>query len=782
MAASFADDLISVRSHKKLNLNELLDNLPKQLTKDVLQQLHAAVLDCDPELIPQQEAAVSSVLVAVLDERAPPARRHLALSVLEALCPQYGLEEMLLPLPPQQLALFLPALLAQGTDSPHYRCLVEKLLSALEDAGVAAPLKREILLYLTRVVEAQPDLLSLGDTERVLKQLPGWLLDCSLFSSPRLVGVSSVTGPAPSAASTSRFRRSESTQPVSELDGVVSQETFTVLTSAKFHTGDQWLNGAAFSVLCVWLRQAVLLGYSDDSLGSACRKYCLCLLEQARRKPVHVEDAELQQYCLVEAVRALDLVCQLDATQVPEVILVVQRMANSSHLLARAALTLGTALLQFFLHHGSVVLHKTGDSLSQFFLGPVSRAWLSGPSALQVVHFTLRNLEALCEAGATEKYFPALLKIFAWNPQQFKSQFQTIVPAFMSAKTAVEVFHSLVDLPALAAALVLEWEASVVPEGLRLKRRSSSSAALVAELQQGPMLKFVLRDVSGIGDTFEGLSKFHSLIADLSTDQRVVRCSEHAPDLLECFLKTFVQYGDSQLAARLLPAVMERLSVCYGARGYCDRLRKVLAGVLPQLFCKFPDVTFLLTSELVEFLSHTSSYDVAPDFFANLVWAVGEHASPSESPLCSPQAVGAFFEVLECQAFELLSSGHHAGAPLSERRTRLLCIVITSLSKLAVRSQDLVARALLCLSKTGQLCSSHPAPSTTQGGSSGGAMLPQGVLERRVHELTAIIQRSGAASAILTPPREEELKRHHEDLAQLPALVRLVTAVMSTQE
>lgn len=779
MAASFADDLISVRSHKKLNLNELLDNLPKQLTKDVLQQLHAAVLDCDPELIPQQEAAVSSLLVAALDERAPPGRRHLALCVLESLCPQYGLEEMLLPLPPHQLALFLPALLTQGTDSPHFRGLVDKLLSALEDAGLGAPLKREILLFLTRVVEAQPHLLSLGDVERVLKQLPGWLLDCSLFCSPRLVGVSSVTGPPPSAATTtSRFRRSESAQPVSELDGVVSQETFTVLTSARLHTGDQWLNGAAFSALCVWLGRALALGHADDSLMSACRKYCLCLLDQARRKPVHAEDAELQQHCLVEAVRALDLVCRLDASQVPEVILVLQRVAATSHLLARVAL--GAALLQFFLQHGSVVLHRTADSLSHFFVGPVSRAWMSGPSALHVVHFALRNLAALCDAGATEKYFPALLKIFAWHPRQFKSQFKTIVPAFVSAKTAVEVFHSLVDLPALAAALVLEWEASVggLPEGSRLlRRRSSSSASLAAELQPGgPMLKFVLRDVSGIGDTFQGLSKFHSLIADLSTDQRVVRCSEHAPDLLECFLKTFVQYGDSELAARLLPAVMERLSVCFGARGYCDRLRKVLAGVLPQLFGRFPDVPFLLTSELVEFLSHTSSYDVAPDFFANLVWAVGEFASPSESPLCSPQAVGAFFEVLECQAFELLSRGQHAGAPLSERRTRLLCIVVTSLSKLAVRSQDLVARALLCLSKTGQLCGSHPA--AVQGGST----MPEAVLERRVHELTAIIQRSGAASAILTPPREEELQRHHEDLAQLPGLVRLVTAVLSTQE
>ncbi|KAH8036627.1 hypothetical protein HPB51_002681 [Rhipicephalus microplus] len=91
--------------------------------------------------------------------------------------------------------------------------------------------------------------------------------------------------------------------------------------------------------------------------------------------------------------------------------------------------------------------------------------------------------------------------------------------------------------------------------------------------------------------------------------------------------------------------------------------------------------------------------------------------------------------------------------------------------KLAVRSQDLVARALLCLSKTGQLCNSCQV----QGA-------PLAVLERRVLELTAIIKHSGAASDILTPPKEEELKRRHEDLAQLPSLVRLVTAVTSTQE
>ncbi|KAL1480265.1 hypothetical protein MTO96_051184 [Rhipicephalus appendiculatus] len=196
MAASFVDDLISVRSHRKLNLSELLDNLPKQLTKEVLQQLRAAVLECDPEFMASRRC-----------------------------CSLF---------PPQQLTLFLQALLAQGTDSPHYRALLDKLLGSLEDAAVSAPVKREILLYVTRVAESREDLLSREDVERVLKQLPGWLLDCSLFSSPRLLGVSSVTGPSSSstaATGSSRFRRSESAQAVSELDGVVSQETFTVLTS-----------------------------------------------------------------------------------------------------------------------------------------------------------------------------------------------------------------------------------------------------------------------------------------------------------------------------------------------------------------------------------------------------------------------------------------------------------------------------------------------------------------------------------------------------------------------
>lgn len=754
MAASVVDDLISVRSHRRLSLHELIDNLPKQLTKEVLHQLRVAVAECDPELIPQNEGAVSSLLAVVLDDRAVPLCKHLALSVLEGICPQYGLEEMLVDLPITQLVLFLNLLLVQGTDSLHYRAIINKLLSALEDNSIGCDCKREVLLYLTQVVEADGSVLSLADTQQVLRQMGSWLLDCSLFSSPRLLGISLLcpTGPI----TQSRFRRSDVPLPTTELDGVVSKETFTVLSCAKFNTTDQSLNIAAFSVLCVWLRKALRHQYAEESLLVSAKKYCLYVIEQTYTKPLIAEDLEMQHCCLVEAVDALDLLCQLDSSLVPEVMPTVQRLTGnylSSHVVV------STTLLQFLLHHGAAVLFNTDEVLAHFFERVVSRAHKCNTTSLEVVQFVKRNLAQLCLAAGTsilEKYFPALLKILAWNPQNFKVEFKTILPAFMSAKTSVEVFYSLVDLPTLTAALVVDSEMSSPSESSQQKKRSSLSPEFQASMM------FVLRDESGIGDTFDGIARFHGLVADLATHPRVVRCSEHGPQLLGCFFSTFVRHADAELAARLLPAMLERLTVCFGSRGYCERLRKALADVLPKLFRKFPEMTFLLSSELVDFLSHTASYDLALDFFTNLVWAVGEFASPNESSLFTPRVITDYFEVLECVTFELL------GSPTMlqrERRLRLLCVLVTSLCKLAVRSQDLVPRALLCLSKTGQVCGTQ-------------CLGPRAVLERRVAELRAVLESSGAASTILTPPKEDELKKCHLDLTQLPALVRLVSAVM----
>ncbi|KAM7295969.1 hypothetical protein ISCGN_021184, partial [Ixodes scapularis] len=212
--------------------------------------------------------------------------------------------------------------------------------------------------------------------------------------------------------------------------------------------------------------------------------------------------------------------------------------------------------------------------------------------------------------------------------------------------------------------------------------------------------------------------------------------SFQSPDISEgiykgiaCYLGQVLQETDlTGYAVRdQVEIVKSQLLTVGGSLPCLTLLCRALADVLPKLFRRFPEMTFLLSSELVEFLSHTASYDTAPDFFTNLVWAVGEFASPNESSLFTPRVITDYFEVLECVTFEML------GSPTllqRERRLRLLCVLITSLSKLAVRSQDLVPRALLCLSKTGQVCGTECSG-------------PRAVLERRVAELRAVLESSG---------------------------------------
>ncbi|XP_064478093.1 AP-5 complex subunit zeta-1-like isoform X2 [Ornithodoros turicata] len=732
-APSFAEDLISVRSRKRPSLNELFENLPKQLTKDVLQNLQRALFECDPELIPQNEEVVSSLLGVILDEKTGLYERHLSLAVLKSLSPQYGLEEMLLPLPPDQIVIFLQPLLVQGTGSRYYREIFEKLLRALEDNDTSYDTKCHILLYLTQVTEANESLLTTEDAQAVLSQFPGWLLDCSAFSAKKMATslLSASQQQAPS-----RFRRSETPQPVYELDGTVSQKMFTVLSCAKYNTPDQTLNIATFSVLRHWTAAALHHKFADERFVSAVRQYCLYVIGQSQKKPTQPEDSESERASLVEALHVLDTLCLLENSTLQEVMPTIQRLVDS---LYPSSVAVDTALLQFLLHHGGMDQGRLDDMIAKFLEEVVAESFRDDADAVQVTTFVQENLAQLCYdcGGVLEKYFPALFKVFAWHPRHFTAAFSEILPAVMSSKTSVEVFYCLVDLPCTVATMLVDSKDPSVPESVH--------ARIVADTH-APMVKFVLRNTSGIGDTFAGAARFHGVISGLSSHPRVVQCSTHVLSLLTCFFSTFLEYADAELASRLVPPMLERLTISYGSTNYAEKLRKALADVVPPLFKKFPEITFLLTNELVDYLSHTVNRNAAPEFFANLVWAIGEFASPSETPLFNPSAVADYFEVLECVTFELLGS---ASMIQQLRPSRLLCVLITSLAKLAVRSQDLLPRAMLCLAKSGQACGDSQSQHHL-------------ILAQRVRELSTLLQTSGAASAILSPPTEDELERQEE--------------------
>ena len=96
-------------------------------------------------------------------------------------------------------------------------------------------------------------------------------------------------------------------------------------------------------------------------------------------------------------------------------------------------------------------------------------------------------------------------QILAWNPRTFVSDFVEIVPAMMSPTTSLEVFHTLIDLPCMTAALeVMEKYKNVdlsTVTGVISDLDPTTSADAFKNAMFRPMFNFFTRAEGGHGDT-----------------------------------------------------------------------------------------------------------------------------------------------------------------------------------------------------------------------------------------------------------------------------------------
>lgn len=94
------------------------------------------------------------------------------------------------------------------------------------------------------------------------------------------------------------------------------------------------------------------------------------------------------------------------------------------------------------------------------------------------------------------RYFPSIVKLVAWHPQTLSDDFLSILPLLVKPGSFIELFHSLIDLPVIAAALehlsrnkdFLNISPDLPPEQLVI---ASANRAL---------FNYVLRSESGIGN------------------------------------------------------------------------------------------------------------------------------------------------------------------------------------------------------------------------------------------------------------------------------------------
>ncbi|XP_022421144.1 AP-5 complex subunit zeta-1 isoform X2 [Delphinapterus leucas] len=689
----------------------------------------------------------------------------------------------------RQLGLVASVLLAQG-DQQQVRSLGQRVLKVLESRQPEGPSLRHLLPVVSKVTSLAPDALREEQTRALSKRLGDWLRYASVQQA--------VAHSSGGFFSTPRARQ---LGPVTEVDGAVATDFFTVLSTGQRFTEDQWLNVQAFSMLRAWLLDSGPGGSSapdaDDKselegstlsmlsatstaghvlppqqwLREKAFEYCQRLLEQSNRRALKKADSDLQKACLVEAVLVLDVLCQQD----PSFLYRTLSCLKSLHTRLRGDPAWVRALLpvaQFFLHHGEAAAVDAEGVYQHLFTRIPAEHFHSPMLAFEFVQFCRDSLPLFGRnLGVLRTSFPNLFKFLAWNSPPLTSDFVALLPSLVDAGTAVEMLHLLLDLPCLTAALDLQlrslqsaserppWDVSIRALGCLEALRDSQVQGLFQHLLRA--------HASG---TVERLTPLYRLLQPLAGCARVVQCAEAVPTLLRAFFSAVTQFADGALASQLSLLLLERSDSLYQVPGYEASVHRVLSSQFPALCKLHPPLVVEQAKELLEFVGGPRS---GGHVLTSVVWAIGEYLSVSWDRRCTVEQINNFFEALEALLFEVTQS--RPSTTLPKCPPQVITVLMTTLTKLASRSQDLIPRVSLLLSKMRTLAQS-PAAGPVPGEEGARAA------HTRATELLNLLKMPSVAQFVFTPSVEVSEPRYHRDTnTALPLVLRTVSRLVERE-
>ncbi|XP_040047546.2 AP-5 complex subunit zeta-1 isoform X1 [Gasterosteus aculeatus] len=703
--------------------------------------------------------------------------------------------------------------LSQAGSRADLSSLCAQLLRSLESRqsdGPAASLTHTLPI-LNTVLTHSPDCLTEDHVTLMSKKLVDWLRYASITQG----------GGAPSGGFFTGTR-SRQPVPIAELDGTVSGDFFTVLCVGQSFTEDQWMNVYSFSMLRHWLityrsvsngnttadtanRLQLSLSLSlshsfsnDDrsevdgsvvsmvsATSSSSRllppkerlrekafQYCQRLIEQSDRKAHKKTDTDLQKACLVEAVCILDSVCGEDAALVFRAFPCIKALfgrLSSDLSFARVLLPIA----QFYLNHGEMAAVDCESVWNLVFGRFPAELFDHQFLAHEFLRFIRLNLESLqLRVPQYSRSFPNLLKFLAWNSPAVVDDFVDLLPSLVTAGTAVELLHTLLDLPCLSATLVLQVRSTCLPISEPGGRGLLSLDAFRSQSFRGLFL-FLLRGEAGSGDTIDRLSTLHEMLTETADWPRVVQCAQTVPVLLHIFFNTVIAIADQKLLAHLVQVMLERSSLLLNIPKYNKEIHRVFSRHL-LLLCKLhPSLVVDQSHELLEFAGTTANVYSKEEIYTHVVWVLGEYLSGSCDSRCSVMLITSCFETLEAVLFEITSSAPPPGADCPV--PRVVTSLMSALAKLASRSHDLIPRVSLFLSKL---------RTVTRGGPVAWCSDEEDLVAivTRGEELWSLLKAPGVAQSVLTPPQPVTTPQWHGDTnVAMPLQLRALTNLTHSQ-
>ncbi|KAB1263336.1 AP-5 complex subunit zeta-1 [Camelus dromedarius] len=705
----------------------------------------------------------------------------------------------------RQLGLLASVLLAQG-DQKLVRSVGQRVLKVLESRQPEGPSLRHLLPVMSKVASLAPDTLHEDQTSALNKRLVDWLRYASVQQ-----GVAHSSG---GFFSTPRARQPG---PVTEVDGAVATDFFTVLSTGQHFTEDQWLNVQAFSMLRAWLLHSgpggprtpaaddrselegstlsVLSAASTAShllppqerLREKAFEYCQRLIEQSNRRALRKADSDLQKavsapwqaggqalaapsecgmvspQCLVEAVLVLDVLCRQDPSFLYRTLSCLRALHTrlcGDPACVRALLPIA----RFFLTHGA----QWGASRQ------------GQGRAASLCCFPLFELSAAPRGGgasgdsAVTGGLGSSLQFLAWNSPPLTSEFVVLLPVLLDAGTAVETLHLLLDLPCLTAALDLHLRSSQAASERPLWDVSLRTPGCLEALRdpqfQGLFQHLLRAKASG---TPERLAPLHQLLQPLASCARVAQCAEAVPTLLQAFFSAVTQFADGALASQLALLLLERSDSLYQVPGYEARVHRVLSAQFLALCKLHPSLVVEQAKELLEFVGSAGGLRGSGRVLTSVVWAIGEYLSVSWDRRCTVEQINKFFEALEALLFEVTQL--RPSVTLPKCPPQVITALMTTLTKLASRSQDLIPRVSLFLSKMRTLAQSTAASSVH-------SEEDAGAICTRATELLNLLKMPSVAQFVLTPSGEVSEPRYHRDTnTALPLALRTVSRLVERE-
>uniref|UniRef100_A0A8B9RFE2 Adaptor related protein complex 5 subunit zeta 1 n=1 Tax=Astyanax mexicanus TaxID=7994 RepID=A0A8B9RFE2_ASTMX len=652
------------------------------------------------------------------------------------------------------LSYMASVILSQAGSKEDLLPLCQHLLKSLDSRQPEAQVIKHTLPILSKIFSFSAQILSEDQVNLVSRKLADWLRYASVHQGASMSSGGFFTSP-----------RTRQPALMIEVDGAVAGDFFTVLCVGQSYTEDQWMNMYTFSMIRKWLLTYDAEGTSNtesddrsevdssvmsmvsatssssrllppkERLREKAFEYCHRLIEQSDRKALKRTDAELQKACLVESVAIMDIICSEDASYVYRAFPCIKALYG------RLSADLGSArallpIAQFYLNHSEMAAVDSEAVFCHLFSRFPAELFNEPMLAFEFVQFCLRNVTVLQEKVAIYRHsFPNLLKFLAWNSPGLISEYVELLPSLLAPETAIELLHTLLDLPCLAAALDLQHR--LITASLDAFRQPSYRGLFL----------YILRPESGTGDTIDRLNTLHEALEGMVESPRVVHCAQIVPVLLHVYFNTVTKVITSAVTSHYMHL---------------------------QTLCKLhPPLIVDQYKELLDFASTTTSIYSKEHFYTHVVWVIGEYLSVAFDPRCTVELITSFFEGLEAVLFEITQVRQSANPPTYS--PHLLTVLMTALAKLASRSQDLIPRASLLLSKMRSFARSGPVTACFSEEDSEEIIT-------RAHELINLLKLPNVAQFVLAPSARGESPRWHRDTnTGLPQRMRAISGLLHNQ-